>query len=109
VAVRRAVGAAAAAGGGAACGAGNGFCFLQPENATKPTSKKAGTKIRFRIFNVVLPSRKFRLSSRRFGVLYPAKCLVQSRRSFGNLNPTKPASKSYVRDHRGNAAKLLLQ
>ena len=60
VAVSCAVGAAAVAGGGAACAGGNGFCFLQPENVTKATSNKAGTKIRFTFFNVVLPSRKFR-------------------------------------------------
>ena len=57
VAVSRAVGAAAAAGGGAACAGGNGFCFLHPETATKATSRKIGTRTRFRIFNVVLPSR----------------------------------------------------
>jgi hypothetical protein len=57
VAVSCAVGAAAVAGGAACGGGGNGFCFLQPETATKATSRKTGTKIRLRMFNVVLPSR----------------------------------------------------
>jgi hypothetical protein len=62
IAVICAVGAGVAATGGASGGGGNSFGFLQPENATKATSKKAGTRILFRICNVVLPSKKINAS-----------------------------------------------
>jgi hypothetical protein len=97
VAVIRAVGAAPAAGGGAARGGAIGFGFLQPAIATKATSKKAGTSIRFRIFKVVLPSRNLdlHLGDSVFSII---ACLFYSLCSC-NLNPTKLASKNLIRYH----------
>jgi hypothetical protein len=54
VAVRCAVGAGAAADGGAACGGGIGFCFLQPDTATRAKSRKIGTRTNFLLFNLML-------------------------------------------------------
>jgi hypothetical protein len=69
VAVSCAVGAGTVAGGGASWGGGNAAFFLHPETAIKDASRTTGTRIRLRIFNLVLLPKNSKSSSGRLGLM----------------------------------------
>ncbi len=89
VAVNWAVGDGVVAGGAPAGGGGNGTCFLQPAIATNTASNETGKRIRFRIFNVLLPFRNLDFAPGN-SAFFESSAHDLKHCSCGNLYPTEP-------------------